>query len=85
MPARRVARREQVHGLALVGVRHDPSPYPRDHGHHVAAAVKVGLGDHLATVAEKVTGRVGDGVFLASVMRVKVGDNGGWHRYERYR
>ena len=47
MPARRVPGREQVHGLALIGVRHDPPPYPRDHRHHVTAAVKVSLRDHL--------------------------------------
>lgn len=52
MPPRRMAIRQQVHGLALVGVGHDPPPYSRDHGHHVAAAIEVGFGDHLKKSAK---------------------------------
>lgn len=52
VPSRRMAARQQVHCLALVGVGHDPPPYARDHGHHVAAAVEVGFGNHLNTLTK---------------------------------
>lgn len=48
MPPGGMPARKQVHAFALIGVGHDPPPYPRDHGNHVATAVEVCLGNHLS-------------------------------------
>lgn len=47
VPARRVRFRKEMHAFTLVRVSHDPSPDPRNHGHHVAAAVEMRFSDHL--------------------------------------